>query len=165
MLSDLHEFLSHDHKRLDQLFAKSLQKDDTIDHESYDAFRRGLLWHIGIEEKLLFPIIRREQGESELVRQLHRDHAALAALLMPPPNRKDLDRIREILDEHNPLEEEAGGLYEIMEKLAGDELSALMEKVRSFPAVRLAPHMETEVTRWSIERLIEQAEEGRRRLK
>ena len=79
--------------------------------------------------------------------------------------RQEIEQIRAILEAHNPLEEDRGGFYEVVEQLAAEELSSLMEKVRAFPPVRVAPHADTEVTRWSIEELVRQAEEGRRSLK
>ena len=158
MPGELHDFLEGDHERLDELLTKALAGD----LEAYAQFRSGLLWHIGVEEKILFPIVRTAIGDSELIRQLHRDHAALGALLMPPPNRTNLERIRAILDEHNPLEEETEGFYEVAENVM--KVDEVMEKVRAYPAVRVAPHVDTEVTRWSIEQLVLEAEEGRRRL-
>jgi len=157
-VSELWEFLKRDHERLDSLLTNAIAGDIG----AYNEFRSGLLWHIGIEEKILFPIVRTAIGDSELIRQLHRDHAALGALLVPPPNRTDMERIRAILDAHNPLEEESEGFYEIAENTMN--VGAVMERVRAFPPVRVAPHVDTVVTRWSIEQLVLEADEGRRRL-
>ena len=156
----LTELLSRDHDRLDALLTASLRSDGTIDEASYVEFRRGLLWHIAVEEKVLFPAIRKRRGDSDLLAQLHRDHAALAALLVPPPSAAEINSIRSILIQHNPLEEEVDGLYEIAEELEVD-LSA----VRAVPPVALAPHVDTPITRRSIEQLIREAEEGRQRLR
>ena len=142
---ELHAFLSHDHERLDGLLKKAIGGD----FEAYQEFRRGLLWHIGVEEKILFPIVRTATGDSDLLRQLHRDHAALGALLMPPPNAADLEQIRMILEAHNPLEERPGGLYETIDDSA-------LERVRAFPPVPVAPHADSEITRASIEQLLRQ---------
>jgi hypothetical protein len=144
MPRELHEFLSRDHQRLDALLNRALAGDVA----AYDEFRSGLLWHIGVEEKILFPRVRRARGDSELLRQLHRDHAALGALLMPPPTRTGIEQIRSILIEHNPLEEDPGGLYDM------PELDDCLEEVRAFPPVRVAPHADTVVTRWSIQQLL-----------
>jgi hypothetical protein len=145
MAHELHDFLSRDHERLDALLERALNGD----LESYRAFRSGLVWHIGVEEKILFPLVRAARGDSELLRQLHRDHAALGALLMPPPNGKDIEQIRAILRTHNPLEENAGGFYDIVEATAD-----VMDRVRAFPPVPVAPHRDSDVTRWSIEELL-----------
>lgn len=161
----LHDLLTRDHERLDARLAASVRDDGSIDQESYGEFRQGLLWHIGVEEKILFPEVRKRSGENEIVRQLHREHAALAALLMPPPTVKEIETISAILEEHNPLEEDEGGLYEQVETLMGDELEPLLERIRSTPPARLAPHADTEVTRWSIEQLLLAVEEGRQQLR
>lgn len=154
MPAELHDFLTHDHERLDALLAASLQGDAA----AYDTFRRGLLRHIAIEELVLFPLLRTHRGPTPLEQQLHRDHAALSALLVPPPTGTELQQIASILESHNVLEEELGGLYELIETLAGDELAALMERVHAIPEVRVVPNVDTPVVRTSIERLLEERE-------
>ena len=156
MRGELHRFLTHDHARLDGLLREAIAGDP----DAYREFRSGLLWHIGVEEKILFPLVRAAEAGAELIGQLHRDHAALAALLVPPANRAGLEQIRAILEAHNQLEEEMDGFYDLAEEVAGGE--AVMEKVRAFPPVRLAPHADTEITRRSIEQLVLEAEQGRR---
>lgn len=162
-MSALHELLSRDHVRLDQLLGLALRPDTSIDEGSYRAFRGGLLWHIGVEERVLLPAIRKHRAGSEVEKQLHRDHAALAALLVPPPSAAEIHAIRAILEMHNPLEEGAGGFYDGVEELLGDELPTILTRIREFPQVRLAPHADTEVTRRSIGQLVREAEEGRRK--
>ena len=146
-MSELRQFLERDHERLDHLLTNALS-----DERSYREFRAGLLWHIGVEEKILFPFLRRTRGQSELLDQLHRDHAAISALLVPPPDREIIEQIRAILTAHNPLEEGPGGLYEQIED------ADLLREVRAFPPIRVAPHADTEITRASIEALLRQRE-------
>jgi hemerythrin HHE cation binding domain-containing protein len=159
----LRELLSHDHDRLDDLLRAALG-GETIDEQKFAEFRRGLLRHIGIEEKILFAEMRNRGGLTEIERQLHRDHAALAALLVPPPSRADIDQIRSILEQHNPLEEDAGGFYDRFEQLAGADLAALTARVREYPEVPTAPYTDSPILRRSIAQLLREAEEGRRRL-
>ena len=154
MGAGLHEFLTRDHERL-----------DTLLEEDYGEFRRGLLRHISIEERVLFPELRRHRGVTELEKQLHRDHAALAALLVPPPTPVEIGHIRSILQIHNELEEKSGGLYEIIESLSGDELSALMQRVHAIPEVPVMPNVDSPIVRSSIETLLREAEEGRRKFR
>jgi len=135
----LHEYLSDDHERLDALLDAALSGDN----DAYEEFRRGLLRHIGIEERILFPLVR-----SPLTEKLHKDHAALAALLVPPPTRAEIEQIRAILSEHNPLEEDAGGLYEQVENLVD------MDKVRAFPQIPTAPYTDSPLLRETIEHLL-----------
>lgn len=123
----------------------------------YAEFRAGLLRHIGIEERVLFPELRKRRGVTPLEEQLHTDHAALAALLVPPPQRTEIELIREILELHNPLEERDGGLYEILEDLAGSELDQLMARVHAVPEVRVAPLTESVTIRKTIDELVRRA--------
>jgi hypothetical protein len=160
MPADLHDFLGSDHVRLDGLLAASLAGD----LEAYHAFRRGLLRHISIEERVLFPLLRSRRGVTMLEEQLHRDHAALAALLVPPPTSRELAQIAAILEPHNVLEERESGLYELIEELAGDELASLMAQAHAIPEVRVVPNVDSPVVRESIEQLVRAAEEGRKRV-
>jgi hypothetical protein len=150
MAGDLHAFLARDHERLDALLRACLQGDQ----ESYAEFRGGLLRHISIEERVLFPELRRRGVGVAMEQQLHRDHAALAALLVPPPSRLEIEQIAAILEVHNGIEENAGGLYELVESLAGDELAGLMARVHAIPVVRLAPHVDNALVRSTIETLL-----------
>ncbi|HUP47104.1 MAG TPA: hemerythrin domain-containing protein, partial [Thermoanaerobaculia bacterium] len=72
---------------------------------------------------------------------------------MPPPTSFDVAKIREILAIHNVMEEGDGGLYEIMESLAGDDLASLLARVHAIPEVPVAPHTDTPVVRRSIDQL------------
>lgn len=125
---------------------------------SYEEFRRGLLRHISIEERVLFPELRKRRGTTPLEQKLHRDHAALAALLVPPPSSLEIQQIAAILTVHNELEEQADGLYEVIESLAGDELAALMSRVHAIPPVPVAPHVDTPLVRSTIEQLVREAQ-------
>jgi len=150
MPGDLHEFLTRDHERLDALLRACLQGNQG----SYAEFRAGLLRHISIEERVLFPELRRRGVGLAMEQQLHRDHAALAALLVPPPSGMEIERIAAILEVHNEIEETTGGLYELVESLAGQELAALMARVEAVPEVRLAPHVDNALVRSTIETLL-----------
>jgi hemerythrin superfamily protein len=161
----LHELLTHDHEHLDALLASMIGTGEAIDPRAYAEFRRGLLRHIGIEEKIIFPVVRRAGVDLPLIEQLHRDHALLAALLVPPPTPFEIEAIRAILAAHNPLEEDAGGLYGRIEALAGEELTDLLGRVTAFPEPRLAPHSDNGVLRRTIAQLTLEAEQGRAALK
>ena len=162
MPSDLHDFLTRDHERLDALLTTCLRTGDPV---AYDAFRRGLLRHISIEERVLFPLLKAKRGPTALQDQLHRDHAALTSLLVPPPTEVELQHIVSILEVHNVLEEEHGGLYELVESLAGEELAALMTRVHAIPEVPVLANVDKPIVRSSIEQLLREAEEGRRRFR
>lgn len=158
-MRDLHEYLSRDHQRLDELLLRALDNEG-----AYIEFRRGLLRHIGIEERVLFPFLKQHFGSTVVEKQLHRDHAALSALLVPPPGRREIEQIRSILTAHNPLEEDEGGMYDRLERLAADALAGLLTVVTAFPQVPVAPHSDTPLLRRTIEQLIRDAAEGRRHM-
>lgn len=160
----LHDLLTRDHERLDALLASSSRSDGTVEQQPYGEFRRGLLRHIGIEERILFPVVRRTGGDLRTIEQLHRDHAVLSALLVPPPTTAELDAIRTILAVHNPLEEDDGGFYDGVEAIAGDELDDLLARIEAYPDVRVAPHADNDILRRTIAQLLREAEEGRKKL-
>ena len=58
-------YLAADHARLDELLRVAGARPDAIDRPSYAAFRAGLLRHIGLEEKILFPAARRARAEKK----------------------------------------------------------------------------------------------------
>lgn len=144
MAGAVHRFLSDDHLRLDEFLRRALADPRALDAESYTAFRAGLLRHIAMEEKVLLPTARRLLGGEPLpiARRLREDHAALASMLVPTPTAEILGLVRDILKEHNELEERSGGLYEVCETLAADELELLLARLRAIPEVPLAPHFD-----------------------
>jgi hypothetical protein len=154
-IGPLHRFLQQDHRRLDALLATAIAGDE-IARPAYEAFRAGLLRHIGMEEKILLPTARRLRGGEPLAvaRQLRLDHAALAALLVPTPTREIVEQIRAILRAHNPLEEDPGGLYDVCEQLAAGEIDELLARLMNAPEVPLAPHYDGPRALDSIERLL-----------
>ena len=137
-------FLAGDHERLDALLQAALTPAGEIDLASYEQFRAGLLRHIGIEEKILVPASRRASGGAPhpTYPRLHRDHGALALLLIPTPTKEILEDIRALLAEHNEIEERAGGIYEACDRLLGDDLGTVLEKLKAYPPVKLAPHFD-----------------------
>jgi hypothetical protein len=84
------------------------------------------------------------------------DHVRLAALLVPTPTPAILAKIYAILETHNLIEEGAGGVYEVCEQLAGEQVEALVAEMRAMPEIKLAPHVDSpqveEATRRALER-------------
>lgn len=137
-------FLAEDHERLDVLLRSAVKPSGDVDLAAYTEFRAGLLRHIGIEEKVLFPASRRANGGTPLpmVARLHLEHGALALLLVPTPTAAIVAEIRSILEGHNEREEGPGGVYDACDRLLGAELEAVLEQLRSYPPVKLAPHFD-----------------------
>ena len=139
MAGPVTQWLSADHERLGELLDRSLS-----DPAAYDEFRRGLLRHIGMEEKVLLPAARRARGGEPLpsAARLRLDHGAIAALLVPPLSPAIRAALRGILERHNVLEEGPEGVYAQCERMAGDEAAALLESLRSYPDVPVNPHVD-----------------------
>jgi len=154
----LYQFLAGDHDRLDALLQRAVAKPDVIDTEPYAEFRKGLLRHIAMEEKIVLPAIARLQGgrPASIAERLRLDHGALVALLVPPPSQSIVQTIRSILQVHNALEEQEGGLYLLFEQLAGPEADRLFVQLKAAPDVPVLPHNERpgllEATRRAVAR-------------
>jgi hypothetical protein len=138
----LYQYLSSDHDRLDALLTKALATPGVIEPEYYSEFRKGLLRHISIEEKIVLPAIARlQQGrKAAIADRLRLDHSAIASLLVPPPNPSIILTLQSILAVHNPLEEQEGGLYELFETLAKPHAEALLAQMETAPPVAVAPY-------------------------
>ncbi len=149
----IHEYLAADHVRLDTLLAQATATPDAIDDAPYRAFRQGLLRHIAMEEKVLFAYLRGRDAD-RLVAVLHADHAAIASLLVPPPTHALIATLRGVLEEHNPLEDAPGGLYEICDRAAGDVPAELLARMQAIPAVRASDHLDEPRIHEHIERML-----------
>ena len=105
------EYLEEDHRRIERILQEATGSGDRTEPKLNQDFRGALLRHIGMEEKILFPAIRNATGGGSLpgVEQLHLDHGALAALLVPTPTASILGAIRTILRRQNVIEEGATG--------------------------------------------------------
>ena len=86
-MGPLSRFFADDHRRIEALLDRATAGPGPIDPVSFEEFRAGLLRHIGMEEKILLPAVQRARGGTPLpiARQLHLDHGAIAALLVPTP--------------------------------------------------------------------------------
>ncbi|MEO8167270.1 MAG: hemerythrin domain-containing protein [bacterium] len=144
MTQRLYDFLAQDHNRLDQLLLEATAQAGAINRDPYDKFRKGLLRHIGIEERIVMPAIARLQNgkQAEVAERLRLDHGAIAALLVPPPSATIIATLRSILEKHNALEEEEGGLYLLLNRLASNEENGLLEKMSNTPEVPVMPYNE-----------------------
>lgn len=135
-------FLAEEHGRLDGLLRAAVREPGAIDQAAFRAFRAGLLRHIAIEEKVLFPAIREARGGAPHPdwRRLRVQHGAMTSLLVPPPTPELVAEIRSILEPHNALEEGPGALYRSADALLADRAASVVERMRAYPEVRTAPH-------------------------
>jgi hypothetical protein len=155
----LFQFLAADHARLAELLRCAVANPAKVDYGSYAKFRAGLLKHIAWEEKILLPAARQLRGGEPLAaaEKLRRDHGAIAALLVPTPTHAILRTIRAILEHHNVIEEGPEGVYEICERLAGDEVDALVAEMRQLRDVKVAPHVDSPEARESLRHALQRA--------
>ena len=157
-MGPLYQYLSDDHVRLDALLSRATAKPGAIDLEPFDEFRKGILRHISMEEKIVLPAIAKWQGgqKAAIADKLRLDHGAIASLLVPLPNLSIILTLRSIFKVHNPLEEDEGGLYPLLETLAGPEAESLLARLKATPAVPVMPYNEKpdamETTRAAVAR-------------
>lgn len=135
-------FMTADHTHLDLLLAEAERADGTIDVGAYAEFRRGLLRHIAMEEKVLLPYAKTRRGGEPLpmAARLRKDHGEIAALLVPSPTRTLCAQLRAVFARHNPLEEGHEGLYAICDALAGKQVEEVVERLKAQPQVPVAAH-------------------------
>jgi hypothetical protein len=140
-MDSISRLMADDHRRLEALLERAAAADP-VDEALYEQFRAGLLRHIGMEEKVLLPAVRRARGGEPLplARQLRLDHGAIAAMLVPSPTLSGIARLRALLTVHDDLEEGSAGVYADCDQLLAGESTALIEQLRAYPPVRTAPH-------------------------
>ena len=146
--------LGDDHVRLGELLARAEH-----DPSAYAEFRKGLLRHIAMEEKVLLPAAQRARGGAPLpaAGRLRLDHGALAALLVPSLTPSILRALRGILERHNVLEEGPDGVYAACERLAADGIAALVAALEATPAVPVSPHVDSELVTNAVSRALARA--------
>jgi hypothetical protein len=138
------DYLTQDHGRLQALLERAMSSVP-FDDAAFAEFRRGLLRHIKIEEKLLFPAARwaKDGAPLERARELREEHAAIGSLLVPPPDAALCREIASILGPHDEKEEGPQGVYaECESRLSAAESADLAARAASYPEVRVAQHLD-----------------------
>jgi len=137
MNKPLYHFFTRDHRRIETLLDKATENVGVVEMDYYHQFRTGLLRHIKMEEKILFPAAQKANGgvALPLAAKLRLDHGALTSLMVVPPNGALIRVLRHVLDQHDLLEEEPGGMYDVCEKLAEGDTQALLEQLEHTPEV------------------------------
>jgi hypothetical protein len=151
----IERFLAEDHRRLEVLLERATMEPGRIDPQLYAEFRAGLLRHIGMEEKVLLPAARRARGGEPLplASRLRLDHGAIAALLVPTPRPDVITRLLAVLAAHDALEEGADGVYAACDALVASDVETIVDALRAYPPVRVAPHHDSPL----VERHIQDA--------
>lgn len=154
----LFRYLAFDHERLDQLLEAATAEPGVIKPDPFEEFRRGLLRHIGMEERILIPEIARRNGKTPAVaEQLRLEHGALVSLMVPTPTPAIIATVRAILRKHNAMEEKDDGLYAMFDRAIGKEADALLAELRATPEVPVVPHNDRPGVMESIVRTVRRA--------
>jgi hypothetical protein len=152
------QYLEQDHMRMDDALRRATDCGEPFDSAAYMDFRGALLRHIGIEEKILFPAARAANSGDPLqhIEQLHLDHGAIGALLVPTPTGRIVEAIKTILRVHNVIEEGEGGLYERCEELLPDA-GAILVRIQAAPPVRMSAYVDNAVAMHSLRAALKRA--------
>src|SRR5574338_1710817 len=112
MNKPLYQFFTKDHRRIEELLDRATQNPGEIEMEYYQRFRAGLLTHIKMEEKILFPAVQKANGGIPVppAAKLRLEHGAITALMVPPPTPSLIKVLRHVLERHDLTEEEPGGM-------------------------------------------------------
>lgn len=155
----IRSFLERDHKRLDQLLARASRDPENIDMAAFGEFRRGLLKHIGMEEKILLPAVQRLRGGEPLAiaARLRLDHGAIASLLVPTPRGAVLRALKAVLAIHNQVEEGPDGIYAECDRIADADSEALVGRLRAAPEVSAAAYADGPKVESSVRRSLTRA--------
>jgi hypothetical protein len=129
----IERWMTEGHARIGALLER-VDREGGIDAAAFDAFRRALLHHIALEEKVLLPYAcdRRFGDPWPVAAQLEADHVAIAKLLASGASPAACVRMRQLLRLHNALEEGPSGLYAACDGLAGRDAEAIVERLRRF---------------------------------
>jgi hypothetical protein len=155
----IREYLEHDHHRLDQLLSSAARDPNEIERAAFAEFRRGLLKHIGMEEKILLPTVQAlRHGEPlRIAAQLRLHHGAIAALLVPSPRSAVVNALKAVLAKHNAIEEGSGGVYAECDRIVGPELVVLLSRLQAAAEVPVASHVDSEKVEASARRALTRA--------
>lgn len=159
MNKPLHDFFTKDHHRLEALLAKATEQENEIDMVYYHQFRTGLLRHIKMEEKTLFPAALNANKElmQQLIPRYKLEHGALTALMVPPPTTELIKVIKHILEKHDLAEEEPAGLYDICEALTQGQTAELLQQLAQVPEVPVHPPNPAPIAMESAKRALNRA--------
>ncbi|MGN6618695.1 MAG: hemerythrin domain-containing protein [Ilyomonas sp.] len=159
MNKPLYHFFTNDHRRIEDILDKATEDIDHIQMDHYHQFRTGLLKHIKMEEKILFPAAQKANGGTPLplAAKLRLDHGALTALMVIPPGKEVIKVLRYVLEKHDLLEEEPGGMYDACEKLTTGETQELLEQLEKVTEVPVQHYNKADYALQSAKRALERA--------
>ena len=112
-----------------------------------------------MEENILFPAAQKANNGVQLPLQakLRLDHGAITMLLVVRPTADVIKVLRHVLELHDKLEEEPGGMYDVCEQLTSGETDMLLEKLRNATEVPVLPYNDADFAMQTVFRSLERA--------
>ncbi|HTO15678.1 MAG TPA: hemerythrin domain-containing protein [Edaphocola sp.] len=159
MNKPIYDFFTKDHRRLEDILEQATKDIANINMDLYNQFRVGLLTHIKMEEKILFPaaVMANNNQAIPLAAKLRLDHGAITALMTIPPNEDVVNVAKYILDLHDLAEEEPGGMYDICESLTQDQTEQILDQLYKTTLVPVHPPNGSEAVWGATVRALERA--------
>lgn len=159
MNKPLYNFFTNDHRRIEGLFEKAIEKSPEIEPDYYQRFRTGLLRHIKMEEKILFPAAQKANGGQPLplMGKLRLDHGALTSLMVVYPTPEVIKVLIHVLEKHDFLEEQPDGMYDLCEKLTHEETESLLQQLEKTTEVPVHPFNNADYALGAAKRAMERA--------
>lgn len=159
MNKPIYDFFTDDHRRIEDLLDKATAVEGEIDPEYYHHFRVGLLKHIKMEEKVLFPAAQQANGgvPLPLAAKLRADHGALTTLMVVSPDDNIIKVLRHVLEEHDRLEEQPGGMYDVCENLTKSETDEILEILKNTTEVPVHPFNDADYAHRTVRRALQRA--------
>ena len=155
----LYQFFTKDHRRIEDILNKATADIQNIQMDYYHQFRSGLLKHIKMEERIFFPAAQKANNgvPLPLAAKLRLDHGALTALMVVPPDPAVVKVLRYVLEEHDLLEEQPGGMYDVCEKLTEGETQEVLQQLKKSTEVPLQAHNKAEYALEAAKRALARA--------
>jgi hypothetical protein len=159
MDNQIYQFFTNDHRRIELLLKKATEDVNNIDMDYYHSFRTGLLKHIKMEEKILFPAAQKANGGTplSLASKLRLDHGAITSLMVVPPDPGVIKVLRHVLEKHDILEEQPGGMYDMCESLTTGETQNILDQLSKVTEVPVQQYNKADYALGAAKRALERA--------
>lgn len=159
MDNQIYQFFTSDHRRIELLLEKATEDVNNIDMDYYHSFRTGLLKHIKMEEKILFPAAQKANGGTplSLASKLRLDHGAITSLMVVPPDPGVIKVLRHVLEKHDILEEQPGGMYDMCESLTAGETQNILDQLSKVTEVPVQQYNKADYALGAAKRALERA--------
>ena len=142
-MAGIKEFLTHDHRECDEIFAQmeeAVAKESTDSIERFEGFHTHMILHFDREEKVLFPAFESKtgmmQGPTEVMRREHEQMRRIMTQMVESIGAKDNERffglsetLMMLTQQHNMKEEQM--LYTMAEQHLGAQGESIVEQMKA----------------------------------